>query len=360
MSDKKEEGQNKRKADPDKMLLAEVEVRQHDPNKPQRKPTAGEVAFDRIVYTGIGFGVNEASALVISDEFQHGVGRKWFESIAKWMEKAFSFKDTVKNGKLTTANANAKNMLLWGSLLISGTLLVYPMKKLEDNKGYWVKKLNHWFDRMRGNPRLDDLVRDMDGKQLSGEQLTKEDIVAARDREVEEALACEAKQTWPSLIMGRGIAVATALGLGAVIGHERSGRMMNWSEKLITGTVQPEGKKGRANRYAALAALETLSCATTSVALEIASKVFAKRGVTVRNPEVCTDLVHRNGNGSNGNGGNGDNASKNAIECAMPGEPLTAEAAARLEKFKKQPVVPSESHVDQVSKSGETSLSLSP
>jgi|GEM_PF-6462314 len=360
MAVNKEETKGKSKADPTEMLLAEVEVRQKDPSKPQRAQTAGEILFNRVVYTGIGLGVNEASALVISDEFQHGVGKKWFEGIASWMEKSLKFKDTTKNGKFVTANANAKNMLLWGSLLISGTLLVYPMKKLEDNKGYWVKKLNHWVDKWRGNKVSDDFIKDMDGKQLTAEQLTHADIVAARDKEVEEALACEAKQTWPSLIIGRGIAVGTALGLGHVIGQEGSGKMMNWSEKLLTGSVQPEGKKSRMHRYAALAALETLSCTTTSIALEIASKLFAKRGLAVRDAESCTEIVHRNGNGNGSNGGtNGTSSSAEDKDHKIMTLATPSGEEDKLQKYKKKAILPSESHVDQI-KSGETSFSLAP
>src|ERR1700733_12079213 len=37
-----------------------------------RKRSPGEVAFNRVVYTGIGFGVNEAASLWITDQFVHG------------------------------------------------------------------------------------------------------------------------------------------------------------------------------------------------------------------------------------------------------------------------------------------------
>lgn len=364
MADSTEQNKDTPKADPRELLLAEAEVLQHDPKKPPRKRTAGEVAFDRVVYTGIGFGVNEASAIVIADEFEHRSGKKLFENLSHWVEKTFKYKDVMKDGKLLTGNAQARNMVLWGSLLISGTLLVYPMKKLEDNKSYWVKKANHWFDKLRGNKVADDFVLHVDGKQLTADQVSHEDIVVARDAEVERALACEPKQTWPSLIIGRGIAVITALGLGAAIGKERSDKMMNWSEKLLTGSVQPNGQKTRVHNWAAVTALETVSCATTSIALEIASKFFAKRGLTVRNPEVCTQIVHEKDRPATNGGGNGSSdkpADKDEKALAQPTAPADCKPTAdKLEKFKKQAIIPSESHADQVSKSADPGYSLAP
>lgn len=311
------------KPDPDGLLLAEVEARQKDPKKPHRQETAGEVIFDRTVYTGIGFGVNEISAIVIADEFKHGIGKGWFEDISKWMVKNLKFKDTLKNGVTVTAQKNAASMLLWSSLLISGTMLVLPMKELEDNKGYWVKKANHWFDKLRG-------------KKLTAEQ------VEMRDEEVEQALACQPKQTWPSLAIGRGIAIVTALGLGKAIGETRSQKMMDWSEKLLTGSVAQN--KNRWHRYAAITSLETTSCLATSMALESTSKLFAKRGVTVRNPEVCTAIVH------------------DEIPPAGSAAPADDTDSRRIdpERFKKQSFVKHakhESHAD-AAKASDTGFSL--
>jgi hypothetical protein len=40
-------------------------------------------------------------------------------------------------------------------------------------------------------------------------------------------------------------------------------------------------------RYAGLTGIETYSCALSSVVLEITSKLFAKRGTEVHDPEIC-------------------------------------------------------------------------
>lgn len=337
MIDKKQEITPATEAAPTDPLLTQAQLREKSPANKKRERTGGEVAFDRIVYTGIGFGVNEASAIVIADEFEHGVGKKWFSSISDWMVKNLKFKETIKNGVTVSAKANASNMLMWGSLLISGTLLVLPMKKLEDNKEYWVQKLNHWLDK---------------GK------LTPEET-EARDNEVKKALAEEPKQSWPSLAIGRSIAVVTALGLGKVIGAEGSQKMKNWSEKLLTGSVQE--KKNRAHRYAAIASLETLSCAATSIALEFSSKYFAKRNITVRDPDlhdsfldepnVVTTHKHKAA-ANNESGTNGENAIKHPV-ALIPAE------VDKFAHLKKKPVVKMDSHVDAV-KASETNFSLAP
>jgi hypothetical protein len=267
-----------------------------------------------------------------------------FEKISDWMVTHMKFADTVKNGVTTSARCNAQNMLLWASLLISGTLLVVPMKKLEDNKGYWVKKANHWLDGIRGD-------------KLSEEEVEK------RDKDVERALACEAKQTWPSLIVGRCIAVATALGLGKMLGSEGSKNLMNWSERTLTGSIQPN--KNRAHRYAAIAALETLSCGTTSIALEVASKAFAKRGLVARDPELCTQAVHED----NADIGAPHNNPTGTPACATCREPAndTKETPAtlvvppeqdKLEKFRRKPIAKMTSHVEAVQASKPTGLAL--
>ena len=324
------------------MLLAEVEVRDKDPHQPHRKKTSGELAFDRGVYTGIGFVANEASAIVIADEFEHGIGKKWFESISEAMVKNLKFQDTIEKGITTTAKSKASNLLLWGSLLISGTLLVLPMKLLEDNKGEWVKKANHWFDRR------------------NGKAMTPEEV-EARDKEVENALACEGKQTWPSMIFGRAIAVCTALGLGKAIGPHGSEKMKNWSEKLLTGSVQTT--KNRAHRYAAIASLETLSCAATSIMLEISSKLVAKRGVQVRNPELCTSLVHEQLHEqlhADTASGSSDKPATTGSDANNITQTTSVTPVSDTDKFahlKKKPMVKMDTHVD-AAKATDTSFSL--
>lgn len=238
-----------------------------------RKPSGGEVLFDRVVYTGIGFGVNEASSLWITDQFVHGRPRTWlggkafsregFEAASNWIAKTFRM-----------PKAKAGNALLMVTLLSGGTLLVLPMRFLEEKKIFWTRKANHLLDA------------------LTGSGMTQEEV-KARDEEVEKSIACSPQQTWSALLVGRAAAMLSSFVTGSfLIGPERNRKIMDWSEKTITGAADAMGlhKAARTDtfrRYAQLIGIETYSCAISSAVLEIVSKMFARRGTEVHDPAIC-------------------------------------------------------------------------
>ncbi|NBO19531.1 MAG: hypothetical protein EBV03_09975, partial [Proteobacteria bacterium] len=133
-----------------------------------RKRSGGEVLFDRVVYTGIGFGVNEAASLWITDQFMHGkpkwylggkpFSKEGFDSAAGWIAKKFKM-----------PKAKAGNTLLMATLLSGGTLLVLPMRWLEENKISWVQRANHMLDGWRGNKMSAEeaVIQDYDATGLS-------------------------------------------------------------------------------------------------------------------------------------------------------------------------------------------------
>ena len=244
-----------------------------------RKRSGGEVLFDRVVYTGIGFGVNEAASLWITDQFMHGkpkwylggkpFSKEGFDSAAGWIAKKFKM-----------PKAKAGNTLLMATLLSGGTLLVLPMRWLEENKISWVQRANHMLDGWRGN-------------KMSAEEVT------ARDEEVERAIACSPQQNWTSLLVGRVAAMFSSWATGTfLIGPDNNKKIMNWSEKTLTSGAKAVGLEKMAKtdtfkRYAQLTGVETYSCAISSVVLEIASKLFAKRGTEVHDPEICKKYEER-------------------------------------------------------------------
>jgi len=253
----------------------------------KRKKTAGEVVFDRVVYTGIGFGVNEASSLWITDQFVYGKKNlfenipglrnfgKWFtkdgyDKIRAGMADHFKIKDGVDHaGNLIPSRAKAGNLLLMITLLSGGTLLILPMKWLEDHKIPLVKKTNHLIDRLRGT-------------KMTGEEL------AARDDEVEQAIACSPRQSWPSMLLGRVIACTASVSTGTfLVGPENNNKLMKWSEKTLTGSLQPSAQRNAAHRYARLFSVETYSCAISSIVLELVSKLSAKHRPRPHDPELC-------------------------------------------------------------------------
>lgn len=254
-----------------------------------RKKTAGERVFNRVVYTGIGFGVNEASSLWITDQFLNGknllekipflkkagawFSKEGFERASEYFAKTFKLTErVVKEGEKTLTilpKERAGNSLLMATLLSGGTLLLWPMKKLEDHKAYWVEKANHMMDKINGS-------------KLSQEQ------VETRDAEVERFIACSPRQSWPSMLLGRAAAMFASWGTGTfLMGKERNEKLMNWAEKTLTGSLQPESGRNALHRYARLTAVETYSCAVSSGVLELSSKLCAKGMLKRHDPELC-------------------------------------------------------------------------
>ncbi len=253
----------------------------------KKPPSDGLVVFNRALYTGIGFGVNEASSLWITNQFMLGknlfakvpllekfgawFSKDGFERASEWIAKTFKFKEKIaSDGKRITPKANAGNALLMVTLISGGTLLILPMKILEESQAYWVKKTDHFLDWIRGN-------------KMSAEE------VAARDAEVEQYIACSPKQSWPSMMFGRVVAVGSSIATGTfLVGEENNRKLMNWSEKILTGGKKPKMQTAHSwANYARLLSVETYSCAISSVVLEVMSKLFAKHNSKPHNPEIC-------------------------------------------------------------------------
>jgi len=268
-----------------------------------RKDSGGEMIFDRTVYTGIGFGVNEVSSMIIADELRYGhnkyFGKEIFEKAAHGWAKILKLKDKVgKDGKTITKLARAENTLEVGALLIGGTLLIIPMKWLEDRKEKIVKATNHVIDKFRGRDSNDDAMK-------------------ARDQEVAEAIACQPKQSWTSLIIGRIFAVVTNMFIlsNTLFAEPRATAVKDFSEKHVTNlTVKADKMLGdkpnsaikrmigdtkkpfeerRFPRYARILGIETLYTLSSSIVLEIASKITAKKKTLVHNPELCDEIEKR-------------------------------------------------------------------
>jgi hypothetical protein len=267
------------KQDPDALTAVRDMVDAHAGKLPthgqesNRKKSAGETLFDRTVYTGIGFGVNEASSLWITDQFVHGSPKWWlggeafskagFDAASNYIAKAFNM-----------SKPKAGNSLLMAALLSGGTLLVLPMRHLEEHKIYYTQKANHLIDWATGN-------------KMNSEQ------VQARDQDVAQAIACSPQQTWASLLAGRAAAMLTCWTTGSfLIGPKRNKKIMDWSETALTGAANASGFSSAAKtdafkRYARLTGVETYSCALSSVVLELGSKLFASHGTEVHDPEIC-------------------------------------------------------------------------
>ena len=297
----------------------------------KRELSPGEKLFDRVTYTGIGFGVNEASSLWITDQFMHGknlldntsgllkkmgsgFSAEGFGKASEWMAKTFKFTEKLEHGVMVTPKQRGGNLLLMLTLLSGGTLLILPMKKLENDKQKWVKRANHFIDKMRGN------------------EMSKEET-EARDAKVEQDIACSPRQTWPSFLLGRIIAVSSSVLTGTfIVGHERNQKIMEGSDKFLSNLLNLKSEK--THRYASLMGIETYSCFISSAVLELASKFTAKRGTTVHDPQMCQSF-HAEGSTSAGQADSDatltdPRADKQAAPAASYAEKIRLSQAANL------------------------------
>ncbi len=297
-----------------------------------RKETAGEVLFDRGVYTGINFFVNEALSMVIAVEWRHFGGKQNFENVSKWWQKKVGFKDKVIKGVNTSALTRAEDQMEVFALLGGGTALVVPMKLLEDNKQKIVKNLNHLWDKLSG--------KGMD------EEATK-----ARDDEVNKAIACEAKQTWTSMLLGRAIATGNNMFLmkETLFAGSRTKALKEWSEKYgrvgidklhaMTGS-KPDSKlpkirdSERYKRYSEIFGLETAYTAISSVVMEVASKFLARKKPQVKDPELCAVAL--------------DETARKSEAAAAKQEVPEKKFADKIEPKKKEPCKSCASHLERV------------
>lgn len=255
-----------------------------------RPKTIGEKIFNRGVYTGIGWGANEVGSMYFTGMFERGpgkyLGKEGFERASQWMVKAFRMKDKPHGGGIVPAHDSAKNLLMWASLNFIGCFVVPAIKIMDGHKGEIVKKLNHAFDN--------------NGK--------SEAEIAARDKEVAEAIACEPTQSWTTLALGRAAAMTAAIGIGHGVLQKRGNQ---WMKEKFDGAASgiaksvgmghlaagdrtlPNDRLSPFHYYAQLAGPETLGCATSSVTLELASKYFSKKWPRVKDPKICAEVVAR-------------------------------------------------------------------
>ena len=212
--------------------------------------------------------------MILTGQLERGRWKNFYDRLAEKIAKSKFSKGNV---------TEVRNKMMWFSLTLVGTALVWPMKVLEDHKEKWVTKINHTLDKWRGH-------------QLSEQQ------VAERDAEVDAAIACEHKQTWPTLLIGRVISLATSMFISTVLGDKGTNASKDffhkWIEKGTFGINKlvgggPDSKLAKSTQtdgfkyYARLAAPETIGCAATSIALEVSSKFLANRAPKLKDEAFC-------------------------------------------------------------------------
>lgn len=112
--------------------------------KPEPVMSKGEKVFNWTTYTGLNYWVNLISSVIMADIAINGKGM-WRKSLDVSING--TTKVLTKLGvSLRTAHNNARVGLESFSLLTGGTLLLLPLKLLEDNKRKIVHKINKKLD----------------------------------------------------------------------------------------------------------------------------------------------------------------------------------------------------------------------
>lgn len=160
---------------------------------PKQEMSKGERWYNWIVYSGINYWVNLVSSVAMADVLIFGKGRKPMDwaigKVAKGLEASGMM-------KLKSAYHNSKTTLETLTLLSGGTLLLVPMKILEDHK----RSVVHWLNDKLG----------VDQTAPDGHKQTPDEIF----------IECEQpKQSWWTAIKRRVYAIATVAAVGQVIEH---------------------------------------------------------------------------------------------------------------------------------------------
>ncbi len=162
--------------------------------QPEAKMSKGEKIFDWSVYKGLNYWVNLISSVLIADYFinPESKGRQNLDKSISRMTQGL----TKMGVALKSAHHNSKVGLETFALLSGGTLLLVPLKLLEDRK----RKSVHWINKKLG----------VDQTGADGKELTPDEIHIEKE---------QPKQSWANVIWRRVLASLAVVGVGLGVDH---------------------------------------------------------------------------------------------------------------------------------------------
>jgi hypothetical protein len=222
--------------------------------EPKKHLSKGDTLFDRLVYTGLNNILTFVLSLGIAYGLKHGfkktgagnpASNAWFEKASKTLGEGL---DKISTG----LGKNAPRIMMTSALGVGGTLMIAPIKFLEDRRTQLVDRLN----KMVGDTT--------DPAQLK------------------EA----PKQTWGSLILGRvaawSVVFASLTGAEKLLGADRFTRFSDsFAEHVVAKplgkSIKIHGKETAQFRLGNIAAIDLFATIAATLVLEISSKFFAGR-----------------------------------------------------------------------------------
>jgi len=195
-----------------------------DPATAPREILPEEKTFDRAVYGGISYGAQAAAGIVLTYFLKYGSGKPLFEKVSKWLgPKLF------RNKSVEEAAKEISTPLMVTAMIMVGNAFLLPVKWLENRKPQIIRA---WHEK--NVKKLE-----ADGTPLSEEE-------KAHGQECLKQLEETPKQTWKSLLGGRGFGLAAVYATLFALGNKRNEAAENYSAKMILKGADAVGLKSLA------------------------------------------------------------------------------------------------------------------
>lgn len=228
------------------------------PQSAKHTKSKAELIFDWVTYGGIGGLGTFGATIPIAYWAKYGGGAKTFESAVQGLKK------------MGMSTHTAEQFMITNATMQGGNAMVLPIKWAEDNKVEIVKK-----------------IADMIGEKI--------DV---------NALECENKQTWGSIIKAR-IAAWTAVFTGFQIAGRTLGaeKFTAFEDKFAAKVCQTFGKEthhlgvpSKTFNYGKIVALDLFATAAATTLLYVASRMFAPARENgdeekMKPPPLCTEPI---------------------------------------------------------------------
>ena len=185
-----------------------MECRPAEPHPPRNRKFANRI-FNLLNYWGLGFVANSTLSLWITynalptEPAQQGI--HWLKGRLRPVAIGWDkLKSMVGKGKFATLPEHVREIHIGESarstaelicMAIAGTIMLFPMKWMENSKEWWLDKIDRW--------------RNPDYYKYCADQNI--------DPKIARADTDEPKQTWGRLLTGRAVGLVSVLGIDAMI-----------------------------------------------------------------------------------------------------------------------------------------------
>lgn len=193
-----------------------------EPGEHEKLPE--EVKFDKRVYGGISYFAQAATGVLLTNWLQHGGGRRHFVKIAEWLGP--NLMTLVSRKKGAEAIEEATSTIIVSTMIMVGNAFLLPVKWLENRKPKIVRNMVD-----RANER----------REAAGEVIPAEEL--ERQQKSLNELDKAPKQTWWSLLGGRGFGLAAVYATMWGITNPNNVRMSEATFKIAKGLTDAVGLK---------------------------------------------------------------------------------------------------------------------